>query len=97
MRDEERQKASREALERAARDSETIGSSALARSARRVADHFAGRAAALSDGVAASESVPTAAARARARVVVLIVFMGVSCGFRFRGSSRGGPLLDDLL
>jgi hypothetical protein len=43
MRDDERQKASRDALERAARDSETIGSSALARSARRVADHFAGR------------------------------------------------------
>lgn len=43
MRDEERQKASRDALERAARNSETIGSSALARSARRVADHFAGR------------------------------------------------------
>src|SRR3954466_15204083 len=43
MRDEERQQASREALEGAARDSETIGSSALARSARRVADHFAGR------------------------------------------------------
>jgi hypothetical protein len=43
MRDEERQQASRDALERAARDSETIGSSALARSARRVADHFAGR------------------------------------------------------
>lgn len=43
MRDEERQQESRDALERAARDSETIGSSALARSARRIADHFAGR------------------------------------------------------
>ena len=43
MRDDERQKESRDALERVRRDSETIGSSALARSARRVADHFAGR------------------------------------------------------
>jgi hypothetical protein len=50
MRDEERQQASRDALERAARDSETIGSSALARSARRVADHFAGRDAGERDG-----------------------------------------------
>ena len=41
--DEGRARESREALARAARDSETIGSSALARSGRRIADHFAGR------------------------------------------------------
>jgi hypothetical protein len=41
--DEERARESREALERVARDSETVGSSALARSGRRIADHFAGR------------------------------------------------------
>ena len=44
MRDQERPKASREALEGAPAELEgSIGSSALARSARRVADHFAGR------------------------------------------------------
>ena len=43
MTDEERAKESREALERVARDSETVGSSALARSGQRIADHFAGR------------------------------------------------------
>ena len=41
--DEERARESRAALERAARDSETIGSSTLARSGRRIAAHFAGR------------------------------------------------------
>ena len=43
MKDEDRQKESREALERVARESETVGSSALARSAKRVTDHFAGK------------------------------------------------------
>jgi hypothetical protein len=43
VKDEESQEQSRQALERVARESETIGSSALARSARRVADHFAAR------------------------------------------------------
>jgi hypothetical protein len=41
--DEERARESREALARVARDSETVGSSALARSGRRIADHFAAR------------------------------------------------------
>jgi hypothetical protein len=41
--DEDRAKESRAALARAARDSETVGSSALARSGRRIADHFAAR------------------------------------------------------
>ena len=52
MRDEERARESREALARVARDSETVGSSALARAAlpRRIADHFAGR-----DAVGAEE------------------------------------------
>ncbi len=43
MKDEERRRESEEALRRVARDSETVGSSAMARSARRVGDHFAGR------------------------------------------------------
>ena len=43
MTDEERARESREALARVARDAETVGSSALARSGRRIADHFAAR------------------------------------------------------
>lgn len=43
MKDEERQRESEEALRRVARDSETLGSSSLARGARRMGDHFAGR------------------------------------------------------
>jgi len=38
----EREKQSREALERVARESETIGTSSLARVGRRLGDHFAG-------------------------------------------------------
>lgn len=41
--DEDRQREAREALERVARDSETVGSSSMARATGRVADHFAGR------------------------------------------------------
>jgi hypothetical protein len=41
--EDDRKKQSREALDGVARDSETIGSSALARSARRVSDHFAAK------------------------------------------------------
>jgi hypothetical protein len=52
--DEDRQRESREALARAARDSETVGSSALARSGQRIADHFAGR-----DAVGAAEGGAT--------------------------------------
>ncbi len=40
--EEERQRESREALARVARESETLGSSAMARAARRVGGHFAG-------------------------------------------------------
>jgi hypothetical protein len=50
VKDDDRQKESQEALERVARESETIGSSALARSARRVGDHFAGK-----DAIGAAE------------------------------------------
>ena len=38
-----REEEAREALERVARDSETVGTSSLARTGRRVSDHFAGR------------------------------------------------------
>lgn len=42
MDDRERERQSREALERVARDSETIGTSSLARVGRRLGGHFAG-------------------------------------------------------
>jgi hypothetical protein len=48
--DRERQRQSREALERVARESETIGSSSLARTGRRLGGHFAGQ-----DAVGAGE------------------------------------------
>ena len=52
MRDEERAKESKDALERVARDSETLGTSALARSAKRIGGHFAGADAVGADGAA---------------------------------------------
>lgn len=43
MNEEERQREAREALERVQRDSETAGSSALARMSQRAQDHFSAR------------------------------------------------------
>ncbi|WP_243369840.1 hypothetical protein [Microvirga solisilvae] len=43
MNEQERERESREALERVRRDSETAGSSALARMSRQAQDHFAAR------------------------------------------------------
>ena len=43
MRTEDREREAREALERVRRDSESVGSSSLARAGRRVGEHFAGR------------------------------------------------------
>jgi hypothetical protein len=54
VKEDERQTASREALERVARESETIGSSALARSAKRVSEHFVGK-----DAIGAAEGGAT--------------------------------------
>ena len=42
MDDREREREAREALDRVARESETIGTSSLARAGRRLGDHFAG-------------------------------------------------------
>lgn len=50
MAESKRDRDAREALERVARDSETIGASSAARNARRLTDHFAGR-----DAVGAAE------------------------------------------
>jgi hypothetical protein len=43
LRDEERRLEAQRALDRAARDAETVGTSALARAGRHVADHFSAR------------------------------------------------------
>jgi hypothetical protein len=43
MRSDDREREAREALERVRRDSESLGSSSLARAGRRVGDHFSGR------------------------------------------------------
>jgi hypothetical protein len=43
VRDGERERESREALERVARESETIGTSSLGRLGRRMGDHFAAK------------------------------------------------------
>ncbi len=43
MRDGQREREAREALERVARESETIGSSSLGRIGRRIGDHFSAR------------------------------------------------------
>jgi hypothetical protein len=43
LREQDREEEAKAALERVARDSETIGASSLARMGRRVGDHFAGR------------------------------------------------------
>jgi ferric-dicitrate binding protein FerR (iron transport regulator) len=43
MNDQEREREAREALERVRRDSESVGSSALARMSRQAQDHFGGR------------------------------------------------------
>ena len=51
MRDEERRQEARRALDRAARESESLGQSQLAQAGRRVADHFVARDAAESDPV----------------------------------------------
>ena len=43
MNEQEREREAREALERVRRDTESVGSSALARMSRQAQDHFSGR------------------------------------------------------
>jgi hypothetical protein len=86
MRDEERKRESEEALRRVARDSETVGSSALARNARRVGDHFSGR-----DAVGQGEAGETDPVEVWGRrigrglslvgVVVLAIWLGFQLGW----------------
>ncbi|KLK92126.1 hypothetical protein AA309_17135 [Microvirga vignae] len=54
MNEQEREREAREALERVRRDSESLGSSALARMSRQAQDHFSGR-----DAVGAAEDGST--------------------------------------
>lgn len=86
MRDEDRQQQSREALDRVARDSETIGSSALARTARRAGDHFAAK-----DAVGTAEGGGTDPAELWGRrigralsllgVILLTYWLGLQAGW----------------
>jgi hypothetical protein len=86
VKEEDRQRESREALERVARDSETVGSSALARSAQRLTDHFAGK-----DAVGAAEGGGTDPAELWGRrigralsllgVILLTYWLGVQAGW----------------
>ena len=85
MRDEDRQAEAKAALERVARDSETIGSSALARGTKRVGDHFSAR-----DAVGAAEGGTTDPAelwgRRVGRVLSLVGVVALAYWF---GAQRG--------
>ena len=86
MKEEDRRRESREALERVSRESGTIGSSAFSRSARQVVDHFAAR-----DAVGEGEGGQTDPAELWGRrigralsllgVVVLTYLLGVQLGW----------------
>ena len=54
MNEQDREREAREALERVQRDTETVGSSALARASRRAQEHFGGR-----DAIGAAEDGST--------------------------------------
>jgi hypothetical protein len=77
--DRERERQSREALERVARDSETVGTSSLARAGRRLGDHFAGTDAAADGGADPIELWGRRIGRALSLigVVVLAYLLGV--------------------
>jgi hypothetical protein len=83
---QDREREAREALERVRRDSETLGSSSLARAGQRVGDHFAGR-----DAVGAAEGGETDPMEVWGRrigrglslvgVIVLTVWLGRQLGW----------------
>lgn len=78
--DDARTREAEDALERAARDSETLGSSAAARAAGRVADHFAGRDAPVENGLADPAEIwgrRIGRALSLVAVVVLAYWLGV--------------------
>ncbi len=84
MDDEARRREAEEALRRVARDSETLGSSSLARGARRVGDHFAGRDALGEDGRIDPVEVwgrRIGRGLSLVGVVVLAIWLGVQLGW----------------
>lgn len=84
MDDREREKQSREALERVARESETIGTSSLARVGRRLGDHFAG-ADAVGDAGGGTDPVEIWGRRiGRALSLIGVVVLGYWLGAQLR-------------
>jgi hypothetical protein len=82
--DREREKQSREALERVARESETIGTSSLARVGRRLGDHFAG-ADAVGDAGGGTDPVEIWGRRiGRALSLIGVVVLGYWLGAQLR-------------
>jgi hypothetical protein len=80
----EREKQSREALERVARESETIGTSSLARVCRRLGDHFAG-ADAVDDTGGGSDPIELWGRRiGRALSLIGVVVLGYWLGAQLR-------------
>jgi len=77
MNEQEREREAREALERVKRDSESVGSSALARMSRQAQDHFSAR-----DALGAGEGGETDPVelwgRRIGRPLSLIVFVGLA-------------------
>ncbi|MCG7394597.1 hypothetical protein MHY87_16960 [Microvirga sp. ACRRW] len=57
MNEQEREREAREALERVSRDSESLGSSALARMSRHAQDHFSARDAVGADADGGTDSI----------------------------------------
>ncbi|HYI88466.1 MAG TPA: hypothetical protein VEY05_01030 [Beijerinckiaceae bacterium] len=84
MDEREREKQSREALERVARESETIGTSSLARVGRRLGDHFAG-ADAVGDAGGGTDPVEIWGRRiGRALSLIGVVVLGYWLGAQLR-------------
>ena len=84
MDETEREKQSREALERVARESETIGTSSLARVGRRLGDHFAG-ADAVGDAGGGTDPVELWGRRiGRALSLIGVVVLGYWLGAQLR-------------
>ena len=85
MKDEERSAEARRALDRASRDAELFGGSALARAGRHVADHFAARDARGAEGDAADPMEVWGRRIGRALslvgVVALTAWLGLQLGW----------------
>ena len=85
MDERQREREAREALERVARESETIGSSSLARAGRRLGGHFAGKDA-IGDADGGTDPIELWGRRigralSLVGVVVLTAWLGVQLGW----------------